>query len=555
MPESIKASEQNLDKVFCDEYLFEIPFYQRPYAWTTDEVGELLEDLLFAMKRGDDCPYFLGSIVLVKGDGPDSKVIDGQQRLTTLTILLCTLRDLATRGDVRTALDARVRQRPDPLAGTTEVMRLRLRPRDQDFFRANVQHDGAIPIMLESPPRGITDSQQRILENARCLQVKLSAQDEDHRTALAEFIIQHCYLVIVSTRDTGSAYRIFSVMNDRGLDLTPPDILKAEVVGDIDATDQREYSEKWENIEQELGRNRFTDLFAHIRMVYAKAKARRNLQDEFRDFVLENRTGTLFIDQILEPYADAYERVLGLSNEDGTGDDSICARLRHLSRLDNYDWIPPAIAFFRFHPHDLGQLAKFIAALERLAYGLFIRRANINERIGRYADILQAMESGDAIWRADGPLQLRADERREILSALDGPVYTLPRVPKPLLLRLDGLLAAAGARYDHPVISIEHVLPQNPRGHSRWLQWFPDDEERLNWTHRLANMALLSRRKNSSASNLEFETKKTEYFLRGGVSPFALTTQVANESEWTPSVLERRQRRLISALKREWRLE
>ena len=553
MPETIKASEQNLDKVFCDEYLFEIPFYQRPYAWTTDEVGELLEDLLFAMKSGDDVPYFLGSIVLVKGDGADSKVIDGQQRLTTLTILLCTLRDLAD-GDVRTALDARVRQRPDPLAGTREVMRLSLRARDQDFFRANVQQDGAIPCMLENPPRGATDSQQRISENARCLYERLSKRDEDCRRALSEFIIQHCYLVIVSTRDTSSAYRIFSVMNDRGLDLTPPDILKAEIVGDIDKTDQREYSEKWENIEQELGRGRFADLFAHVRMVYAKAKARRNLQDEFRDFVLKNCTGTNFIDQILEPYANAYERVLGMSNEDGAGDDSISARLRHLNRLDNYDWIPPAIAFFRAHPSDLGALARFITDLERLAYGLFIRRANINERIGRYADILQAMESGDEIWRDDGPLQLGVDEKREIVSALDGPVYTLPRVPRPLLLRLDGLLAGAGARYDHPVISIEHVLPQNPKRLSRWLRWFPDDEERSNWTHRLANMVLLSRRKNSSASNLEFEIKKTEYFLHGGVSPFALTTQVANESEWTPSVLERRQRRLIAALKREWRL-
>ena len=554
MPETIKASEQNLDKVFCDEYLFEIPFYQRPYAWTTDEVGDLLEDLLFAMKRGDGAPYFLGSIVLVKGDGADSKVIDGQQRLTTLTILLCTLRDLA-RGDVRTALDARVRQRPDPLAGTQEVMRLSLRPRDQDFFRANVQQDGAIPGMLNAPPRGATDSQQRIFENARCLHERLSTWDEDYRRTLSEFIIQRCYLVIVSTRDTSSAYRIFSVMNDRGLNLPPPDILKAEIVGAIDETDQREYSEKWENIEQELGRSQFADLFAHIRMVYAKAKARRNLQDEFRDFVLKNCTGTNFVDQILEPYADAYERVLGMSNEDGTGDHSIGARLRHLSRLDNYDWIPPAIAFFRTYPNDPGELARFITDLERLAYGLFIRRANINERIGRYVDILQAMESGHDVWRADSPLQLRTDEKREIVSALDGPIYTLPRVPKPLLLRLDGLLAGAGARYDHPVISIEHVLPQNPRRHSRWLRWFPDDDERLNWTHRLANMALLSRRKNSSASNLEFETKKTEYFLHGGVSPFALTTQVANESEWTPSVLERRQRRLVAAFKREWRLE
>ena len=180
MPETIKASEQNLDRVFCDEYLFEIPFYQRPYAWTTDEVGELLEDLLFAMKRGSGVPYFLGSIVLVKGDGADSKVIDGQQRLTTLTILLCTLRDLA-KGDVRTALDQRVRQRPDPLAGTKQVMRLSLRPRDQDFFRENVQQDGAISGMLEPLPRGATDSQQRIFENTRYLYDRLSERDENCR--------------------------------------------------------------------------------------------------------------------------------------------------------------------------------------------------------------------------------------------------------------------------------------------------------------------------------------------------------------------------------------
>ncbi len=550
MPEAIKASEQNLDKVFCDDYLFEIPLYQRPYAWTTEEVGELLDDLLFAVETGDDAPYFLGSIVLIKDVGAKCKVIDGQQRLTTLTILLCALRDLAD-GEVSRALDVRVRQRPDPLAGTQEVVRLRLRPRDQGFFHENVQRDGALRSMLENPPKGITDSQRRMVENARYLYEKLSEQHDGCRRVLSQFIIRNCYLVVVSTRDTSSAHRIFSVMNDRGLDLTPPDILKAEVVGAIDETDQQEYSEKWENIEQELDRNRFADLFAHIRMVYARAKARRNLQDEFRDFVLKNKTGSEFVDSILEPYANAYERVLGISNEDGR----VSARLRQLNRLDNYDWIPPAMAFFRLHPDDLDELARFITDLERLAYGLFIRRANINERITRYAAILQAIEQGDEVWQPEGPLQLRLGEKEEIVRTLDGPIYTLPRVPKPLLLRLDGLLADAGALYDYPIISIEHVLPQNPRERSQWLRWFPEEEERSSWTHRLANMVLLSRRKNGSASNLEFEDKKATYFLQGAVAPFALTIQVVNQNEWTPSVLERRQRMLVAALKTEWRLE
>ena len=135
-------------------------------------------------------------------------------------------------------------------------------------------------------------------------------------------------------------------------------------------------------------------------------------------------------------------------------------------------------------------------------------------------------------------------KKKAIVRALDGPVYTLPRVPQPLLLRLDSLSADEGARYHHSVISIEHVLPQNPDTESQWCRWFPDDEERAQWTHRLANLVLLSRRKNAAASNWDFETKKSRYFQHDRVAPFALTTQVLTESEWTPEVLERRQSEL-----------
>ena len=66
MPDIIKAGEQNLNAVFSDDYLFEIPPYQRPYAWTVEQVDELLDDLLNAMDRDVQSPYFLGSIVLIK---------------------------------------------------------------------------------------------------------------------------------------------------------------------------------------------------------------------------------------------------------------------------------------------------------------------------------------------------------------------------------------------------------------------------------------------------------------------------------------------------------
>ena len=138
---------------------------------------------------------------------------------------------------------------------------------------------------------------------------------------------------------------------------------------------------------------------------------------------------------------------------------------------------------------------------------------------------------------------------------LKGPIYSQPIVPKPLLLRLDSLLVDKGVVYDHSVITIEHVLPQNPKEDSEWINWFPDKEQREEWTHKIANLVLLSRRKNTQASNYDFDRKKHEYFKRDGKrSIFALTNEVIDESEWTPKVLERRQEELIDKLKKEWRL-
>ncbi len=313
MPETIKASEQNIVGIFSNDYLFEIPVFQRPYAWETEQIDELLDDLVFAMRRDNEEPYFLGSVVLIKGDGPDSQVVDGQQRLTTLTMLLCILRDLADDQEVKTALDTRIRQQRDVLAGAKEVVRLTLRRQDSEFFYDNVQTiDGVNGLLYQSPTRG-TDSQERIFENAKRIYETLTDLDEEGRSQLAAFVVRQCYLVVVATSDMTSAYRIFSVMNDRGLDLSATDILKAEVIGDIeDQNEQRIYAQKWEDIEQELGRDGFGDLFAHVRTVYAKAKQRRSLEEEFREHVLKQHSAMEFVDNVLDRYDDAYKSVLGL---------------------------------------------------------------------------------------------------------------------------------------------------------------------------------------------------------------------------------------------------
>ena len=253
-------------------------------------------------------------------------------------------------------------------------------------------------------------------------------------------------------------------------------------------------------------------------------------------------------------YPNVYETILEASYESTQDADKVNKYLRYLGRLDNFDWIPPALAFFHRNANDRENLIRFTWDLERLAYGLFIVRANINERINRHAEILRAIESGGDLFQSNSPLQLSSIEKEKVLLALNGPIYLQTAIVRRTLLeRLDSLLADGDASYTHK--TVEHVLPQNPREDSDWMTWFPNEDERQGWTLRLANLVLLSQRKNASASNWEFGRKKDEYFRRGGVALFALTTQVVHESEWTPAVLERRQQELIGAFREEWRLD
>lgn len=100
---SIKGEEYPLSKIFSSEFDYKIPSYQRPYSWTTQEAGILFDDLYDFYKNEDNEEnYFLGSIVLIKEDDlPKSEVIDGQQRLTTLTILLAVIAHNLTDNDDR----------------------------------------------------------------------------------------------------------------------------------------------------------------------------------------------------------------------------------------------------------------------------------------------------------------------------------------------------------------------------------------------------------------------------------------------------------------------
>lgn len=558
---AFEAKEVALGKLFDNDYLFRMPVYQRPYSWRPEQTEELLNDLLGAMK--DDTtsePYFLGSIVLIARPGSrEHDVIDGQQRLTTLTMLFCALRELSEDVDKQNSLDDRIRERQDVFAGRRDRFRLEIRKQDQEFFHDNVQEPGKLVDFIARSAERATDSRRLILENARFLHEELSRLSVEVRDALSKFIITRCYLVVVSAYNRESAHRIFSVLNARGLDLTPTDILKSDVMGEIPAKDETRYAALWETTEDELGREKFRELFAHIFVIETGNRFHRELAKAFKEEVLSKINGTDFVNETLIPYSEAFQVVTSATYASRARAEDVNRMLGHLRELDNDDWIPAAMVFYDRHKSDPETLFNLLTELDRLAYAMLIMATRRDPRIVRYRKMLESAKNGEAgLDETIAHLQLTDVERRRVVDALDEPIYRprpAARFARPLLLRLDGVLSkGSGASYDYRIITVEHVLPQSPNDESEWTRTFTEDEREY-WTHRLANLVLLARGKNARAQNYDFDTKKAEYFQRGGVSNFALTTQVVSEPKWTTRVLAQRQKALIDALKTEWRLE
>ena len=559
----IEAAHKKISEVFSKDYAFSIPAYQRPYAWEATQVEELLADLIEAMgpQSKSDGFYFLGSIVLVKTHGnPEARVVDGQQRLTTLTILFSVIRDLTEDVERQASREKYVKQLANDDEGIPETLRLQLCQKDQTLFEKSVQTRGA----TNSLPAidGLAGPKARIVENTATIRAGLEAMGEKGRSALLQFLLQNCYLVVVEVPTRTVARRIFTVLNARGMDLSATDILKADLLERAGEAKEDALSQRWEDVEIALERGKFSDLFTHIRMIHEREKPRSALEDGFPEQVQIFRDDPVaFMNTVLEPYSDVFmlsqndvelRQRFGLKTAD---------LVKSLDRLDNKDWLPPLLLCLQQSNENVrDDVSDIVFKLERLAYYLFMVRANVNARMVRYADVLDFLEPlakprrKAAASEDSAGLEIKQDEAFALFKALDGDVYLATRVVKPILLRLEQASTDGSANYDHPTISVEHVCPQKIDPDSQWAEWFPSQEDHSKWVHSLANLVLLNFRKNSSAQNYDFAKKKTKYFAPGDTSAFTLTNEVRDYESWTPEDLEQRREMVLKRLANAWGL-
>ena len=272
-----------------------------------------------------------------------------------------------------------IAQEGNKLLQTKNQYRIELRKRDQSFFQQYIQEDGATT-KIKDDTAIKTDSQKCIRENSLYFINRLNNLDPSVVRALPGVIAGLCYIVVVSTPNFDSAFRIFTVLNDRGLDLMSSDIIKARAIGDVPEIEQDDYTIKWEEVEVALGRDRFNKLFEHIRMIIQKRKGGVNLKDEYDD-IFSKMNGKHFIDDFLIPFSEIYLKLVDYQTH-YHNNPQMMKLLSLMDRIDNADWITVAMYYIR---HYDDRVEEFLNRLETFAAMSMILRRNYNRRMSKYS--------------------------------------------------------------------------------------------------------------------------------------------------------------------------
>lgn len=564
MANKIVGKEYPLKDIFNKGFDYYIPPYQRPYAWSEEETRILFEDLYDFCKTADeDDNYFLGSIVLKKEeDIPRADVIDGQQRLTTLTILLSTMCNFMT-GKKKDSCYKYIQEEGDIIEGIESKPRLHLREKDQEFFNKYIQNLKIDELLSLNKENLKNEAQKHIYENCKvfvnCMKEQLQS-DEELIFNFCRFVANRCYLVVVCAPSQQSAFRVFSVMNSRGMDLLPIDIVKADVIGKISTNEQQKYTDKWEELETIATRDGFNEVFTHIRMIFAKTKAKKSLLEEFIQYVVEKLEPKQLIDDYLEPYTNSYIHIKNKNYESVRNAEEINKYLFWLNKLEFSDWMPVAMKFYVSNENDPDYMLWFFKKFERLTSYLHVTARDINQRIERYKLVLDEMDN-NANSTIDNPLrsiELTNQEKKNFVTALNGDIYLYPAKRRNyIILRLNDFVSdgAQNVNYSPDILTIEHVLPQTVKPETEWAKTWPDEEVRKYWLNKISNLVPLTRQKNSEAQNYDFRTKVDIYFRKNGTTSYPLTTQVVMETQWTLDLVEQRQKQLIQVFKEKWDLD
>ncbi len=566
------ANEIDSEKLYIKEIFrrwYRIPEYQRPYVWGKDQINDLLDDISFSQQNNRKSEYFLGSVVFQTKKNDENEyfeddLLDGQQRLTTLFLIIAVIRDLTndeeTKETTRDIIFEKEYKRPERIRIVFDI-----REEVKEFVDKYIKNINGTS-KIENLKKELETSKDLSIKNMikAIFEIRSYFSNETNIDAdkFFEYLYEKVLMIYVSSSSLEDAFRLFTVMNDRGVKLRNSDILKAQNLKDANPAEREKLAKYWENIE-----NYFEDDFdvflSHLRTILVKEKARENLLDEFekniyhpKKYLKDTKTYEELVPLLskgketfafIQKYQKYYDELFNHEHFTKFGNykfDNLIAIMNNVLPADF--WIPPLLRYYDKFKDD--RLLEFLEKLDNKFSYDWIIGLTPTSRIENMNDIIKKIDNYnklDDLFSSDIFDMLCND----LINVLNDNIYGR-RFARYILYKLDYLYGETDKINVPSIISVEHILPQNPKDDSRWKNDFTD-EEREEWTNKIGNLVLISRRKNSSQGRKDFSDKKEKYF-KNNIELFRNSLRVFQFSTWTPKELEKNQDEVLGKIKKHY---
>lgn len=567
MEDIFRPSSLTIKQLFGNtDSLYQIPRYQRAYSWGDDQLEKLWDDLIEA--KENDPNYFLGSVITAKSEDSTSylDIVDGQQRLTTLTILLCVYRDLFPNINEDLldtdpfAIDNKVIGSSIRFNDRFERLRLRTHSNHQSDFDTIVLNGDTTNLKKPTKQDLRKDEpKHKFINTAHFFTNKLKDLGKDDAGALINYLFNSVKIIRIDCQSVAFAIKLFQVLNDRGLDLSNADLIKSFLIGQIqkkyvadgELKKQKEdqFMDDWkvcENYSNDT-QTSLNDLFVMYEYYTLAQNPKKSLYDELVVQFSDKDSNQIItnVKLFVENYKrEIYEREDKLTYSFFYISWGMYWRTILLTALtENYSEYNEFLKLFRRY-YYLNWIAGFTLTK--------IKQTSFN--------IIKWLKENRTLEFIKGELELNLSQNDTIRKAtenLKGDIY-YESWCKPLLFMIEYQQTDDSSlnffEMSDTKIQVEHILPQKYKSNIEWNTKFEGNDTISKWINTGGNLTLLSGKKNRDASNYSFEKKIIAYNGKGyyaddseGITAFRITQNIVNHyndntynKQWTEqSIIDR----------------
>ncbi len=561
----LNTDTEDLKELLSNGKSYSVPPYQRDYSWKQEHWEDLWEDLLNAEANRED--HYMGSVVVESGERKLFRIIDGQQRMATLSILILACVDylyaLAAEGVDSAANNERASLLESSYLGAKDPTTLRITPKlklnanDDDFFQLNV----AQRKRPQGGLRGLRDSEKLLWDCfvffSRKVQEKFSRRKKGEEVAafVSEIVTERLVFISVRVQDQLSAYTVFETLNARGLELTETDLLKNYLLSLADRLSKSQMEpvlRQWARITSRAGIAAFPEFLRHhLNSQREYVRQKQLFKTIKRDVVTLDQVFAL-LDR-LEADAAWYEALNDHSSEFWLDYQGAREHVRVLN-LFNVSQFTPLILSAKdvfTTPEDLVEILRYCAVVSVRFNGVGRRSTHILEEVYNRA-ALEIRRGGvktlAALRQSLRPIYVPDEEFEADFSALRlRNRSTSGKRLRYLLAKIERQLSGADISDEAMAATVEHILPENPD--DKWEHFTTEAFERS--VERVGNYSLLERGlNNQAAGNKPFVQKQEVYAL----SEYQTSKELVDYPEWTEETIGKRQGAMARVAKTVWSL-